>query len=414
MVHAGSWMLNWLNARLDSGPWPLRPWLALALVLRLGMCAAYVLLDARGLVPLASATFDAAGTDGYLQIARTLLDHGVFGFGPELPAHHRPPLTSLLMLAAVWDAEQWWQWWFALTSVMGVAVVWLGASLAQMLDWPARTRNLLVLALVLHPYLVLPARTTTFLPVGIVVAMLLLFAVARVQVRATIWRAVAVGAALALCLLTHASLLVLLPVAALAVWGASGRAPHTRVRHLALALLTTALLIAPWTLRNAATFHRFIPIADGAGYQYWKGEESAFANRDAGERTYSAHTGDSLRVVHWGTESPRQDSLLWALGLRHAAADLPHLAQRVVIGAAMFWAPWEAGWAKALVCALLNLPLLILATILLIRRPPRDTLDAFAVGMVVLLWAGFAFFAANTTYFPLVLPALLLLVVRRL
>jgi hypothetical protein len=410
MVHAGSWMPIWLNQWLDAGPWPLRPWLALALVLRLAACAVYMLFDARGLVPLAGATFDAAGTDGYLQIARTLLDHGVFGFGPELPAHHRPPLTSLLMLGAAWDAQQWWLWWFALTSVMGVAVVWLGARIAQVLDWPARARNLLVLALALHPYLILPARTTTFLPVGIVVVMLLLFAVARVQVRATIWRSVAVGAALALCLLTHASLLVLVPVAVLAVWSPS----RTRVHHLAVAMLTTALFVAPWTLRNAAAFHRFIPIADGAGFQYWKGEESAFANRDAGERAYLAHTGDSLCVVHWGTESPRQDSLLWALGLRHAAADLPHLAQRVSVGAAMFWAPWEAGWAKALVCALLNLPLLVLASILLVRRPPRDTLDTFAVGVVVLTWAGFAFFAANTTYFPLVLPALLLLVTRRL
>ncbi len=48
-----------------------------------------------------------------------------------------------------------------------------------------------------------------------------------------------------------------------------GARPHAR--KLLAAALGVALVLAPWTLRNAAVFHAFVPLSTGAGEQFYTG-----------------------------------------------------------------------------------------------------------------------------------------------
>jgi 4-amino-4-deoxy-L-arabinose transferase-like glycosyltransferase len=73
------------------------------------------------------------------------------------------------------------------------------------------------------------------------------------------------GVLTGLATLTHENgVLMVLPLLA-AVWT---RRPHFAARSLAapaLLLVTTALAILPWTIRNAVVMHRFIPVSDETG-----------------------------------------------------------------------------------------------------------------------------------------------------
>jgi len=67
--------------------------------------------------------------------------------------------------------------------------------------------------------------------------------------------------------LTRPTALPLALVVALWAWGPLGLAlaPGERRRHVVLLLLGLALTVAPWTLRNAAALHAFVPLTTGGG-----------------------------------------------------------------------------------------------------------------------------------------------------
>ncbi len=64
--------------------------------------------------------------------------------------------------------------------------------------------------------------------------------------------------------------LLMLPITALYILMAPGFS-ITRVRQAALASLLFALTLAPWTARNYAVFHRFIPLRDNFGAENYEG-----------------------------------------------------------------------------------------------------------------------------------------------
>ena len=71
--------------------------------------------------------------------------------------------------------------------------------------------------------------------------------------------------------------LLMLPVTALYALFAPGDPTlasqrwGTRLRHAALATLMFVLVLAPWTARNVAVFHRFIPLRDNFGAENYEG-----------------------------------------------------------------------------------------------------------------------------------------------
>jgi hypothetical protein len=81
------------------------------------------------------------------------------------------------------------------------------------------------------------------------------------------WRWLATGALFGLLALVRPEYLLLaglLPLAWLAREALRGRA-RAAVAPIAVSLLATALIIAPWTIRNAVVLDRFVPISTGGG-----------------------------------------------------------------------------------------------------------------------------------------------------
>jgi 4-amino-4-deoxy-L-arabinose transferase-like glycosyltransferase len=73
------------------------------------------------------------------------------------------------------------------------------------------------------------------------------------------------GVLTGLATLTHENaILIVLPLIA-AVWTARPRYKARALVSPALLIVATALMIAPWTIRNALVMHRFIPVSDETG-----------------------------------------------------------------------------------------------------------------------------------------------------
>ncbi len=134
-----------------------------------------------------------------------------------------------------------------------------------------------LLAALLLPFATFPSlfMSETLFTFLLVAFFLLLFQVPdAAPKRRWLW-AVATGVALGLCALTRAVAFAFLPFAAGWLYGSlRGEPPHARAgRHAlppaALFALATLLTIAPWTIRNARVYGRFIPLDTGASYSLW-------------------------------------------------------------------------------------------------------------------------------------------------
>lgn len=87
---------------------------------------------------------------------------------------------------------------------------------------------------------------------------------ASTPVRGYAWTAGA-GVLTGLATLTHENaILILLPLI-VAVWSARPRLRARAMLAPAILILTTALAILPWTIRNQVVMHRFIPVTDETG-----------------------------------------------------------------------------------------------------------------------------------------------------
>jgi 4-amino-4-deoxy-L-arabinose transferase-like glycosyltransferase len=77
----------------------------------------------------------------------------------------------------------------------------------------------------------------------------------------------ATGLLCGLATLTHQNAILLVLPLGVAVWpaGRIGGMGGTRYRGVALLIVATAAMIAPWTIRNATELHRFIPVSDETG-----------------------------------------------------------------------------------------------------------------------------------------------------
>lgn len=73
------------------------------------------------------------------------------------------------------------------------------------------------------------------------------------------------GGLLGLGCLVRAEFLLLVPVVLGAVAWAAMDARRDRVRLAALGLVAAVVVLVPWTIRNAVTFHRFVPVSNNLG-----------------------------------------------------------------------------------------------------------------------------------------------------
>ena len=128
-------------------------------------------------------------------------------------------------------------------------------------------------------------------------------------------------------LMTHPSFLVWMPVALLWLVWARPRPKSTALP--ALACFTAVLCCVPWTLRNFAVFHHFVPFRSNFGLELWRynhGGEGAHPNRPGAEHDAFASLGEYAY-----TQKKEYEALAW-IG-KHPGGFVQATAQRMM----SFW-----------------------------------------------------------------------------
>lgn len=310
----------------------------LALALRGLVAVGYGSLSPESWVPVAGETYAAAGTDGYIQLARTLWTDGRYAFSTDAPpVHHRPPVTPAIMLVfGAWAPAYWYVLWAAFTIALGGLLVWLGQRIAVLVDFTGRTRVVWLFGLAAHPLVVASARAPTYLPIAVIGLLLWVWAVVAAQAGRS--QGTLPGLWGGLLALTHATFLPAVVLGPLALRG--------RARWAALAV--GMVLVGGWAVRNQVVLGQAWPLFGGAGYQYWAAEEAR------GRASHFPATWSAVRThPHYGTATPAQDEALRRAAVADIRAHPLRTVRQWASGCAQFWAPAEGTerqWGVGMLC----------------------------------------------------------------
>ena len=154
-------------------------------------------------------------------------------------------------------------------------------------------------------------------------------------------RALGTGMLWGLAALTRATGLVLPVLVAVWAWGPLGLtlASRDRLRQVAMLALGVALVVAPWTLRNAVALHAFIPVTTGAGRAFLDGNNPVVWG-DPATRGGANSTWD---IEPWATKFRGHDAIeVDAIAKRDAVAFLrAHVAEWPAMAAAKLSRTWR-------------------------------------------------------------------------
>ena len=140
------------------------------------------------------------------------------------------------------------------------------------------------------------------------------------------------GACAAFAVLVNPALL--LSVVAIVAWAARQWRYSSKAQPV-LAMLTFALLFSPWPVRNARTFHAFIPLRTTVGFELWMGnhpgstgylDESLFPTFNSGELA-------SYKAMGELAYTRQKSSLAWRYIAQHPATFL----QLTLLRTYRFW-----------------------------------------------------------------------------
>lgn len=241
--------------RLDR---PLVALLALALLLRVLVAVATADVAPR---------YDAADYDRHAAYIAAGAGYPPTTYAaPGTPSAFRPPAWPYL-LGGLYDASgARWAAGRLLGALLGTLTVLLVFLVAHRLSGRATALTAAGLAAVLPPLVLLNASLLSevlFTPLVLALVLVLL----RAQDAPRRWRwAAAAGALLGLAALTRAAGLVLLAPAAWALWRAGDGTVLRRLAGPALAALTMAAVLTPWTVRNLDAFGTLVPVSTQSGY----------------------------------------------------------------------------------------------------------------------------------------------------
>lgn len=208
----------------------------------------------------------AAYTDKSDDFARTFLDSGTFGFIPGVPSAYTQPLYGFFLVPIYFVHRAWWTVGLA---HVGVAVV--TALLVFEIGRRVMSRDLALLGALLatlHPYVtwhdVHLNREILDQLLAALVVLLVLIAVERGR---SLWWTAALGGALGLAILGNVRLLVLPLV--IGVWLVFEVRPlgHA-LAAIAVVCGVTALVLAPWVIRNKVSVGCFAITTDSRAL--WK------------------------------------------------------------------------------------------------------------------------------------------------
>lgn len=365
----------------------------------------YFLFHPFELQPIINENYQGLGTDGHLQIARTLWLSGEYAFEVGgSPVHSRPPLHPILMMiTSAWSEKYWFFLWFIVASLLGTLSVYLVYKISQKFQF-AHYQSILIASIVtFHPYLIIIARSTTFVHLGTVLLLYSFY---------WYWHAkennkkyIFLGFLSGLSLLTHATFQILpFTICILLIL-------NKKILQSILVVTFCILTVTPWSIRNFLTFQKPIFLVTGKGMQYWKGEESAFRNKvDIYRKVYEEHTGKPLKIAYFCTLYPDDDDLLWELGMKNIQQNPLQTLQRFLYGIVIFLFPHETGWLKFLFTFSVNLPIYLL----IFRNIYKKRLISWQKEILLyflLVTTAFAFFTPHAGYIVMFLPLICLLII---
>jgi 4-amino-4-deoxy-L-arabinose transferase-like glycosyltransferase len=352
------------------------------------------------LKPIVQNQYQGIGTDGYFQIARTLWLSGEYAFevGGQ-PVHSRPPLQPLLLLiTSAWSDHYWFFQWFIVSSLLGTTAIFL---VYQLTIRFSNVQNALCASAMVafHPYLVIIARSTTFVHLGTVLLLATFYIYFHYKYSLT--KYILLGFFCGLCLLTHGTFQILPLTFAILL------AYKKKFLEAILVIIFTLMTVFPWTIRNYFTFQKPIFLVTGMGMQFWKGEESAFRSKvDIYRKVYEENTGKKLQIAYFCTIDPEDDQLLWKLGLKKIEDKPFEFIQRFLYGIIIFLFPHETGWQKFIFTFLCNFPLFLAA----ILKPKKYWQKEIALYLALVILV-FAFFTPHAGYIVMFLPLITLFLV---
>jgi hypothetical protein len=153
----------------------------------------------------------------------------------------------------------------ALNVLMGAGIVYYSIRVARALFCSEVIALLVGIVIALHPVFVFSVATYHALNVYILL-LLIVFDLTRSTRRQTYAVSALVGMLAGIAALVRTEYLVLVGAVIL-----GSIITHRQWKMTAVAAVAAFVVIAPWTVRNYAVFHRLIPVANSEGYNLFKG-----------------------------------------------------------------------------------------------------------------------------------------------
>jgi 4-amino-4-deoxy-L-arabinose transferase-like glycosyltransferase len=205
---------------------------------------------------IARAPVGIGGDAGFYHSAANLIADGRFYyreiFGHAYRTAEHPPLYPLLLsISSLLGGDTLLAHRIVSCAVGAVAVALVGV-LGKRVGSSRTGVAAALLAAVYPPFVTADGLVMSEPLFTLTVAAVLLVALA-LRASPTVARATALGALIGLASMTRAEALLLVPLLA---WTVAYKPSAARGRRLLATTLTTALVIAPWVMRNAIVFHR--------------------------------------------------------------------------------------------------------------------------------------------------------------
>ena len=230
-----------------------------------------MLAAAAGLPRLAALLYEreailAAYTDKSDDFALTFLDSGTYGFIPGIPSAYTQPLYGFFLIPIYWIERSWVTVGVAHIAV-AIVTAWIVFAIGKRVTSPGVALGGALLA-TLHPYLVWHDvhLNREILDQLLAAAVVLTAIVAAEKGRSLLWAA-ALGGTLGLAILGNARLLLLPLVLGIWLMARLGFAQHG-LAALLVVCACTALVLAPWVVRNRASVGCFAVTTDSRAL--WK------------------------------------------------------------------------------------------------------------------------------------------------
>ena len=208
-----------------------------------------------------------AFTDKSDDFARTFLAGGTYGFIPGIPSAYTQPLYGFFLIPIYWVADRSWLTVGLAHIAVAVATAWLVYAIGRRVTSQGIALLASLLA-TLHPYVVWHDvhLNRELLDQALAAAVVLLALIAAEKGR-SLWWAAALGGALGLAILGNARLILLPLVVGTWLLARKGWAHHG-LAGLLVVCAVTALVLAPWVVRNKASVGCFAVTTDARAL--WK------------------------------------------------------------------------------------------------------------------------------------------------